>query len=114
MSVPGISSGELTVTQRLLGMAGARGGHRALLGGGVARTYNYGDLAATVQAAAAGLASRGLQPRDVVGIYAPDAACHALAVQAVRAAGGIPSRSARRSPLPRSRDSSQTAAPASW
>ncbi len=91
MAVPGISSGELTVTERLLGMARARAGHRALVGGGEARTYSYGDLAATVQAAAAGLASRGLQPRDVVGIYAPDAACYALAVYAIRAAGGVPS-----------------------
>jgi acyl-CoA synthetase (AMP-forming)/AMP-acid ligase II len=91
MAVPDISSGELTVTERLLGIARARSGHRALVGGCAAGTYSYGDLAATVQAAAAGLAGRGLQPRDVVGVYAPDAACYALAAYAIRAAGGIPS-----------------------
>ena len=91
MAVPDISSGQLTVTQRLLKMAQARADHRALVGSCAAWTYSYGGLAATVQAAAAGLASRGLQPRDVVGIYAPDAACYALAAYAIRAAGAVPS-----------------------
>jgi acyl-CoA synthetase (AMP-forming)/AMP-acid ligase II len=91
MAVPDISTGDLTVTERLLGIAGADSGHRALVGCGGSRTYSYGDLAATVRAAAAGLAGRGLQPRDVVGVYAPDAACYALAAYAIRAAGGVPS-----------------------
>jgi acyl-CoA synthetase (AMP-forming)/AMP-acid ligase II len=91
MAIPDISSGELTVTQRLLETARARGGHRALVCGRTARTYSYGDLVTTVQAAAAGLVCRGLQPRDVVGIYTPDAACYTLAAHAVRAAGGVPS-----------------------
>ena len=91
MVVPDGPAGEVTVTQRLLGIARARAGHSALVGGGVAATYSYGDLAATVQAAAAGLIGRGLQPRDVVGIYAPDAACYTLATYAIRAAGGVPS-----------------------
>jgi acyl-CoA synthetase (AMP-forming)/AMP-acid ligase II len=91
MAVPDCPAGEVTVTQRLFGMARARADHGALVGGGAAACYSYSDLAATVQAAAAGLASRGLQPRDVVGIYAPDAACYALATYAVRAAGGVPS-----------------------
>jgi hypothetical protein len=43
-----------------------------------------------VQAAAAGLAWRGLQPRDVIGVYVPDAACYVLAAHAIRAAGGVP------------------------
>jgi acyl-CoA synthetase (AMP-forming)/AMP-acid ligase II len=89
--VPDISAGQVTVSQRLLEIARARGGHRALVGGGAARCYSYGDLAATVQAAAAGLAGRGLQPRDVVGVYAPDAASYALAAYAIRAAGAVPS-----------------------
>src|SRR6266571_2404769 len=40
---------------------------------------------------AAGLAWRGLHPRDVVGVHVPDAVCHALATHAIRAAGGVPS-----------------------
>ena len=90
MAVPDCPAGDVTVTQRLLGVARVRASHSALVGGGVS-SYSYGDLAATVQAAAAGLIGRGLQPRDVVGIYAPDAACYTLATYAIRAAGGVPS-----------------------
>jgi acyl-CoA synthetase (AMP-forming)/AMP-acid ligase II len=84
-------AGEATVTQRLLAAAPSRGAHRALLGGPAVPAYGYADLAAIVQAAAAGLAWRGLQPRDVVGVYVPDAACYVLAAHAIRAAGGVPS-----------------------
>ncbi len=91
MAVPDCPAGEVTVTHRLFEIARARADHSALVGGGAAACYSYGDLAATVQAAAAGLARRGLQPRDVVAIYAPDAACYALATYAIRAAGGVPS-----------------------
>jgi hypothetical protein len=83
--------GEVTVTQQLLAMAPSRGEHRALVGGTADPACGYADLAATVQAAAAGLAWRGLQPRDVVGVYVPDAASYVLATHAVRAAGGVPS-----------------------
>src|SRR5258707_45152 len=83
--------GEATVTQRLLAAAPSRGEHRALVGGPADPAYGYAELAATVQAAAAGLAWRGLQPRDVVGVYVPDAACYVLAAHAIRAAGGVPS-----------------------
>jgi non-ribosomal peptide synthetase component F len=81
---------EVTVTQRLLAVAPSRGAHRALVGGPVAPACSYAELAATVQAAAAGLAWRGLEPRDVVGVYVPDAACYVLAAHAIRAAGGVP------------------------
>jgi acyl-coenzyme A synthetase/AMP-(fatty) acid ligase len=83
-------AGQVTVTQRLLAVALARGQHQALAGGltGPAR---YAELADTVRSAAAGLAWRGLQPGDAVGVYVPDAACYVLAAHAVRAAGGVPS-----------------------
>ncbi len=81
---------DVAVTQRLLGLAPARGGHQALAGQ-QDRGYSYGELAAVIQAAAAGLAWRGLHPRDVVGVLVPDAACYALATHAIRAAGGVPS-----------------------
>ncbi len=84
-------AGEVTVTQRLLAAAPSRGEHRALVGGPADPACGYADLAATVQAAAAGLAWRGLQPRDIVGVYVPDAACYVLAAHAIRAAGGVPS-----------------------
>jgi len=85
------AAGEATVTQRLLAAAPSRDGHRALVGGPAVPAYGYADLAAIVQAAAAGLAWRGLQPGDVVGVYVPDAACYVLAAHAIRAAGGVPS-----------------------
>jgi acyl-CoA synthetase (AMP-forming)/AMP-acid ligase II len=82
---------DIAVTQRLLGMAPARGSRQALAGGPGKPAYSYADLAAVIQAAAAGLACRGLHPRDVVGVHVPDAVCHALATHAIRAAGGVPS-----------------------
>jgi acyl-CoA synthetase (AMP-forming)/AMP-acid ligase II len=81
---------EVTVTQRLLAAAVARGEHQALAGG-LAGPACYAELADTVRSAAAGLAWRGLQPGDAVGVYVPDAACYVLAAHAVRAAGGVPS-----------------------
>src|SRR6516225_1172744 len=82
--------GGVTVTQRLLAVAPPRGEHRALAGGPAGLACGYAGLAATVQAAASGLAWRGLQPGDVVGVYVPDAACYVFAAHAVRAAGGVP------------------------
>jgi acyl-CoA synthetase (AMP-forming)/AMP-acid ligase II len=84
-------TGEVTVTQRLLAVAASRGEHRALVGGPAQPAWGYAALAATIQAAAAGLAWRGLQTRDVVGVYVPDAACYVLAAHTIRAAGGVPS-----------------------
>jgi len=88
---------EVSVTRRLIGVATDRAGLLALVGGAGldgqpgAGCYSYASFAATVQAAAAGLSWRGLRPRDVVGVLVPDAVSFALAVHAVRAAGGVPS-----------------------
>src|SRR5580704_6777508 len=86
-------AGDLAVTQRLLGLAAARGSHQALAGGQGNRSYGYAELATTIRAAAAGLACRGLHPRDVVGVHVADAVCYAVATHAIRAAGGYPRRS---------------------
>lgn len=80
----------VTVTQKLLATAPSRGQRPALVGG-LAGSVCYAELASTVQAAAAGLAWRGLQPGDAVGVHVPDAACYVLAAHAIRAAGGVPS-----------------------
>ena len=82
---------EVTVTQRLLRQGLARGARPALVGGAGSRSYTYAELVATIQAAAAGLAWRGLQPGDVVGVQVPDAVSYVLATHAIRAAGGVPS-----------------------
>jgi acyl-CoA synthetase (AMP-forming)/AMP-acid ligase II len=95
LSGPGSASGglhpETTVTQRLVGAAAAYGCRPALVGRRPEPTYSFADLAGTIQRAAAGLAWRGLRPRDVVGVYVPDAACYVLACHAISAAGGVPS-----------------------
>ena len=88
---------EVSVTKRLVSIATDRAGLTALVGGPGpdgqpnGGSYSYASLAATVQAAAAGLTWRGLRPRDVVGVLAPDVVGFVLANHAVRAAGGVPS-----------------------
>jgi acyl-CoA synthetase (AMP-forming)/AMP-acid ligase II len=80
---------EMSVTQQLVESAATRGDDEALVDTNAGR-HTYADLASTVMRAAAGLAWRGLRPRDVVGVYVADVACYVLACHAVRAAGGIP------------------------
>ncbi len=88
---------EVSVTKRLVSIATDRAGLTALVGGPgpdgqpCGGSYSYASLATTVQAAAAGLTWRGLRPRDVVGVLAPDVVGFTLATHAVRAAGGVPS-----------------------
>lgn len=79
-----------TVTQRLIETGAAYGCRAALVGRLHEQSYSFADLATAIQRAAAGLAWRGLRPRDVVGVYVPDAASYALACHAISAAGGIP------------------------
>lgn len=81
---------DLTVTQQLVETAAAHGGRAALIGPAASQRYTYADLASVIMRAAAGLAWRGLRPRDVVGVYVPDVASYVLACHAVGAAGGIP------------------------
>src|SRR5215472_16406942 len=71
---------DVSVTQRLLGTAAGRGSRPALAGSEEVGDRTYGGLASTIQAAAAGLAWRGLRPRDVVGVLVPDAVCSGLTV----------------------------------
>jgi acyl-CoA synthetase (AMP-forming)/AMP-acid ligase II len=80
----------MSVTQQLVETAATRGDGDALVGSNAERRHTYPGLASTVMRAAAGLAWRGLRPRDVVGVYVPDVACYVLACHAIRAAGGIP------------------------
>ncbi|MGO8955894.1 MAG: AMP-binding protein [Streptosporangiaceae bacterium] len=83
-------TGESTATQQLVDVAAAFGCRPALLGRNSERPFSFADLASTILRAAAGLAWRGLRPRDVVGVYVPDAASYVLAYHSISAAGGIP------------------------
>src|SRR5262249_59177053 len=88
---------EVSVTRRLVAVASDRSGLTALVGGPgpdgqpCGGSYSYPSLAATVQAAAAGLTWRGMRARDVVGVLAPDVVGFVLATHAIRAARGGPS-----------------------
>ena len=88
---------DVSVTCRLVSAATGRAGQVALVGGSWSGSWasgedcGYASLAATVRAAASGLAWRGLRPGDVVGIIVPDVVSFVLAVHAVRAAGAVPS-----------------------
>ncbi len=81
---------DLTVTQQLVETAAGHGDHAALIGAVDSQQCTYSDLASTIKRAAAGLAWRGLRPRDVVGVYVQDVASYVLACHAIGAAGGIP------------------------
>ena len=81
---------DLTATQRLVETAGWHGCRPALVTRQAGQIYSFAELASTIQRAAAGLAWRGLRPRDVVGVYVPDAASYVLACHSVSTAGGIP------------------------
>src|ERR1035438_9018341 len=84
----------VTITQRLLATAPARGAKPALVGGaalGPGQQLSYADFGRMVQASGAGLAWRGVRSGDAVGLCAPDAVSYALAVHAIRAAGAVPS-----------------------
>jgi acyl-CoA synthetase (AMP-forming)/AMP-acid ligase II len=83
-------TGQMTVTQRLVETAVQYGCRPALVTRHTEEPYSFAALADTIRRAAAGLAWRGLRPRDVVGVYVPDAAAYVLACHAISAAGGIP------------------------
>ncbi len=85
----------VSLTGRLVTLADDRGGMLAFIGqGGPAQpdliSWSYDRLAATIEAAAAGLAWHGLEPRDVVGVQVADTTSFVLARHAIRAAGGVP------------------------
>jgi len=61
----------------------------ALVDGPTGRTYTYGQWAALVRRAAAGLARHGFKPGDVLAIYSPNLPEYAIAFHAVALAGGI-------------------------
>jgi acyl-CoA synthetase (AMP-forming)/AMP-acid ligase II len=103
MSTAEAMVGETTVTQRLLAVAAARGSRVTLRGeaaGLPAAELSYPDLAVLLQRAAAGLAWRGVRPRDTVGVYVADALSYLVACHAVRAAGAVPSPVAPGLPVP--------------
>lgn len=85
---------ESCVTRLIVSAAATRAGKTAVVSGtgpAPGESYSYAHFATTVEAAASGLAQRGLQARDVVGILVPDAVSFVLARHAIHTVGGVPS-----------------------
>jgi AMP-binding enzyme len=76
------------VTEHILGLADEAGRGAALIDAVGGTVTPWPQFALVVRAAAHGLSLRGLRDRDTVGIFVPDAVSHAVAVHAVRTAGG--------------------------
>jgi len=93
---PGADSSHRAITGHILRLADGAGYGAALIDAADGSVTTWPQFAHTVRAAAHGLAKRGLQDADTVGVFVADAASHALAVHAVRAAGAAawPLRSA--------------------
>ena len=76
------------LTERILEIADEAGYRAALIDATDGSVTAWPRFAWTVRAAAAGLARRGLAEGDTAGVFVQDAASAAIAVNAIRAAGG--------------------------
>jgi len=81
-------SPDRALTERILEVADEAGYRAALIDATDGSVTAWPWFARTVRAAAAGLARRGLAEGDTVGVFVQDAASAAIAVNAIRAAGG--------------------------
>ncbi len=81
-------SPDRALTGRILDIADEAGYRAALIDATDGSVTAWPRFARTVRAAAGGLARRGLAEGDTAGVFVQDAASAAIAVNAVRAAGG--------------------------
>ena len=81
-------SPDRALTGRILDIADEAGYRAALIDATDGSVTAWPRFARTVRAAAAGLARRGLAEGDTAGVFVQDAASAAIAVNAIRAAGG--------------------------
>ena len=84
---PSADGSHRAITGHILRLADGAGCGAALIDAADGSVTTWPQFAQTVRAAAHGLARRGLQGDDTVGVFVADAASHAGAVHAVRAAG---------------------------
>jgi AMP-binding enzyme len=80
---------ERAMTERILHVADGAGYRAALVDATDGSVTAWPRFARAVRAAARGLARRGLAEADTAGVFVPDAASAAIAVNAIRAAGAI-------------------------
>ena len=81
-------SPDRALTERILEIADGAGYRAALIDATDGSVTAWPRFARTVRTAAAGLARRGLAEGDTAGVFVQDAASAAIAVNAIRAAGG--------------------------
>ena len=81
-------SPDRALTERILEVADEAGYRAALIDATDGSVTAWPRFARTVRAAATGLARRGLAEGDTAGVFVQDAASAAIAVNAIRAAGG--------------------------
>jgi len=81
-------SPDRALTERILEVADEAGYRAALIDATDGSVTAWPRFARTVRAAGAGLARRGLAEGDTAGVFVQDAASAAIAVNAIRAAGG--------------------------
>jgi acyl-CoA synthetase (AMP-forming)/AMP-acid ligase II len=86
---PDVEIPDVSFTEFVLARAGELGDRPALIDAPSGRTITYAELAASVGAAAAGLAQRGFSKGDVFAHYAPNLPEYAVAFHAVATLGGI-------------------------
>src|SRR5436305_4478642 len=86
---PEVDIPEVSLTALLLERARSFAGKAALIDGPTGRTYTYGQWAALVRRAAAGLPRRGFAQGDVLAIYSPNLPEYALAFHGAALAGGV-------------------------
>jgi acyl-CoA synthetase (AMP-forming)/AMP-acid ligase II len=86
---PDVVIPDVTFTELILRRAGELADQPALIDGPSGRTLTYGQLAASIRRAAAGLAARGFLEGDVFGLYLPNVPEYAVVFHAVATLGGV-------------------------
>ena len=84
---PDVEIPDVPLTPFVYAEAAARGDRTAIVCGSTGRSYSYAMLDHLVGRCAAGLVERGLQPHEVVGIFAPNVPEYPIAFHGVAQAG---------------------------
>ncbi len=87
LDAPSAGGSHRAITEHILGLADGAGYGAALVDAADGTVTTWPQFARTVRGAGHGLGRRGVRDGDAVGIFVADAASHAVAVHAVRAAG---------------------------
>ena len=87
--LPDVEIPNVTLTERVIGGAAARGEHPAIVDAETGETTTYAEFAAKVDAVAALLQGQGVVKGAVVGLVGPNSAGWAITYHAILRAGGV-------------------------